>query len=419
MRYTLIFLLALFISCQHDIKPDTKENIETESDDFQNVEQIKVDLDNVEQDLLMSDFFSNLSYIPLQVPENEYVGQTEKIIITDDYIALFDKLQYSVWIFTHKGEYINKVQIPQGKGPGEIMHFSDVIITQDHLVRAMGALKIVVYNFEGELIEETEMDFLVYKFTFDNETGEYIGYADNKLNIPLNNEHTGSNLIYFDSAGNITKSLMPIGKGKQHISFGVPNNFPVYRNNQRFFSHLENIIYTIEGDSVMPEYYLDFGAYTITDEVFERRTDYSNVVYEWVDFWKNEIVANNYVSHLFFFNETESFIHFRFATANNQHNAIYNKITKQVVTGPKRFTNDIDYGYVPFIYESFGNSLYTIIEANDLLRHLNDMYENEPEKYGDPKMERLRELGNSLNGNSNPILQIATFKDEGFSNQMN
>jgi len=67
---------------------------------------------------------------------------------------------------------------------------------------------------------------------------------------------------------------------------------------------------------------------------------------------------------------------------------------------------------VPFFYESYDNAIYTVIEANDLLRRLNEIYETEPETYAHPKMKRLRELGYSLNDNSNPILQIATFKTD-------
>jgi len=410
MKYTPILILLIFLSCQREHETGTPGE-QRVSDYTEEVITISVDLTDIEEELFMSDFFSELHYVHLNPPDNKYIGRTEKIIVTDDYVALFDKSQYSVWIFTHEGEYINQVQIPEGRGPGEIIHITDVIITDNNYVKAMGALKIVVYNLDGEFIEETEIAFRAYSFTYDTLTEKYISYSGNSLNEILINEHAGKNIIKFDNSGNISESYLPIGEGREHIGFEVPNNFPTFNEYQRFFTHLVDTIYTIKNEGIYPEYVLDYGIRAIPEEVFARRQDYNMPVYRWADFWNNEIIANNYIAYLFYFNETDKWVHFRFGTRDKQFNAFYNKESYEVITGPGRFYNDIDYGYVPFIYESHGNALYTIIEANDLLRHLNEIYSNKPEKYADPDMRRVIELGYSLSDNSNPILQIATFKN--------
>lgn len=401
MRYISVLLLALVVStCTTENEPPVSDTTKT----------IHVDLDEAESSLRMSEFFSGLEYKPLRTPERRPIGRIRKIMPQDEQIAFYDEARKSVWVFTYDGEYVNEIEIPQGRGPGEIEHMNDVLFTKDGFIHALGAFKIVVYDMEGEFVEETEFTFYVYKFIYNQETDEYIGYASNSLNLKLNNEHSGHNLIVFNKKGTITKSLVPIPNGRGHIGYHIPNNFPIYQNNQLFFPHLSDTVYTLQPAGALPRYILDYGEDAIPEEVFDRRKNYSDVVYEWVDFMKEEIDAKDYISHLTFFNETDIYIHLRISTREDQYNVLYNKETGETTVGPNRFTNDIDYAYVPFMYESSDKAIYTIIESHDLLRKLNDMYENDPEKYADPKMRPIIDLAHSLDENSNPILQIATFK---------
>lgn len=405
-RILFISLLCFLIGCSKENQVQNNEHPDNDNP----VQTIFVDFDDLRDDLNMSDFFSEISYIHLNNPDGEPIGRIQKIMIQGQYLGFYDESTNKIWIYSKNGNYINNIDIPEGRGPGEIQQMSDVILTADGLIHALGAFKIVVYNLHGEFIRETNFDFYIYKFEYLDSNDEYVGYAGNSLNIQLNNEHTGHNLIFFDIDGQITDSAIPVPKGREHMRLLVSNNFPNFNGQNLFFPHLSDTVYHLDTNQTLPRYILDYGNKSIPEEVFSRRENYSRVVYEWVEFRQKEIIEKDYVLRLVFFNETNRFIHFGFGTGSSQFNAFYHKETEVIAVGPGRLKNDIDFAYVPFTYESSNDALFSIIEAGDLLRHLNDLYQNEPEKYSNPKMHRFIDLGQTLTPNSNPILQTATFK---------
>ena len=371
---------------------------------------IKVNLDEAAP-LRMSEFISEIEYLPLETPNDEPIGRIRKIILSNDFIGLHDASRNSVWLFTHEGDFINRIRIPHGKGPGELEHLSDVIITSDQEIHALGAYRINIYNIEGEFIDQVEKNYLVYRFIYDPESGNYIGYTNNTTNITLPEGHSEKNLLIFDKKGSIQNGFIPVPTGRVNMGFGVPNNFPEIRDQVRFFSHLNDTVYTLDGESVYPKYILDYGKNSIPEEVFDRRSNYSKLSYEWLEFRNNEIRGKNYVSNLTFFNETDPFIFFGISTGERPYYVLYDKASNETTVGSSRLINDIDHGYVSFIYESSNNALYTYIESFDLIQHLNKMMDEDPEKYNNPASGRLKEVVSKLSEDSNPVLQILTLKN--------
>jgi len=410
MRSILIILfIILFSSCV-----DEKKELFIPED----LETIQINLEEA-KDLKMSDFVSDIEYIPLQTPHGRPIGSIRKFLINESYLGFYDEARKSVWVYLSDGEYVNEVEIPVGKGPGELENLEDVILTDQGEIHALGTFKIVVYDITGNFIEEISFDFWVYRFQYIASTEEYVGSAENLMNRMLQNEHTGHNLIFFNKKGMITRSSVPIFNGREEMGYMVPNRFPTFQDQKIFFPHLVNVIYSITDSTVVPRYHLDYGVNSIPEFVFDRRKNYSLTPEGKFEFINQELLSNGYVNYLEFFIETDVFIYLQVSTGRKRYTIIYNKKTKKANIGNDRLINDIDYGYKPLFYESHDNTLYTVIESNHLLYHLNDLYENEPEKYADPKMRRLRELAHSRTENSNPILQIATFKTEGITNQVN
>ncbi|TVR18383.1 MAG: 6-bladed beta-propeller [Balneolaceae bacterium] len=404
MRYLIIFCTAfLFISCNNKLHEDYL----TEA-----VQTILVDLDKA-GDLHMSDFFSAINYYPLITPEGKKMGRITKTMILDEYIGFYDDARKSVWVFTRDYDYVNEVRIPIGRGPGEVIHMTDAILTNDGLIHALGAYNVVIYNLEGEFMDEFLVDFFITKFTYNQETQEYIGYASNNLNRELNEGHAGHNLIFFDKTGTVTGSKLPIENGREYIAQYIPNRFAAYNDNELISPALIDTVYSIHNGSIEPRYYLDFGDASIPENVFTLRRNHGSNEYDWANFFSMEIDDKNYIGFLSMFNETDSFIHFRFGTRQQNYNAIYNKETEEIKIGSGRMVNDIDYGFVHFNYQSFDNTLFTLVEPIDLLHHLDNLHENEPEKLQSSKMKILTELSDTITADGNPILKIAAFKTVG------
>lgn len=402
MRYSFAFLFPLFIiSCNPSNEAGYSEPA--------SLTHIEVDIEKA-RTLKMSEFFSGITYFYLETPDNTPIGRIEKITVRDPYIALYDRQKASTWIFTIGGDYVNEISIPFGRGPGELEHLRDVFFSKDHLIHVMGAFKLLVFDLQGNVVRENNIDYMVYSFYFDPDSELYFGNAGSILNPKISPEHKSRRLFAFRKDGSVQASYLPIEKMKQGIDFSVPNYFPEYRDQVYYFEHLNDTVYTIQGKKLTPAYHLDFGRHKIPAEVFSRRTNYSKEIWQWSEFVENEL-KGKFITYKFNFEVTEDYIHFRLGKGGEDtYMAIYDKRSKETHIGKSKFFNDIDYGPSPYIYLSSDSSLYSYVEANSFLRHMNNIYENEPEKYNSPKMRRLRQLAHRLGESNNPILMRLDFK---------
>lgn len=400
MKYLPLLFVLLVVGCSTD---------ETGVDVDYSLEVINVNLKEVKP-LKFSSFIDRIEYYYLESPENRPIGRVRKIIPFENKVGLFDAGRGSVWLYAMNGEYLNEVEIPTGRGPGELDEITDVIISEDGNIHALGTFKIVVYDLEGNFVNQIDFQFRVYRFTYFPETGEYLGYASNSMNPTLNNNHSGHNLILFDKEGEITRSFLPIGEGREQIGYGVPNKFPVHNGKTFFFAHLENEIYSVNPTEVKPVIELDFGEYTIPKNIFQKRSEYSPIPYDWQDFMNEEIYSNDYISFLSSVNISEHYIHLRYGSNSAHYNSIYNRETGEIMTGPSRMKNDIDNNVVPFFFATNDQALITVIESNDFLERMNEIYEESPEIYNGANMRELRHLAHGLSENRNPILQVSIFQ---------
>lgn len=395
----IIAISMLAISCTgHDVEDEERVGYEV----------LEIDL-NQETGISMSDYFSGIEYIPLEAPEGKYLGRIRKIVKQDSLLGFFDRARNSVWVYTESGDYINEVRIPVGRGPGEIEHLNDIIITRDFNIHALGAFKIASYDLDGKFLDEVNFDFFIYKISYDESRDEYIGYASNHLNDPMNNEHSGHNLFWINKSGEITKSAIPIPRGHEHMGAEVPQKFPEFNGELYFFTRFADTVYTINNGQVSPRYLLDFGDHSLTEEVFELRDNYSNSKFEWGEFQRNEIFGENYVGLLSEFYESESFIYISFNTGS-KHIVIIDKsdFSYSLVNG--KMDNDIDYGPTAFFNFLLDDNLYTILHPHELEDRLEDLKNNKPEKFNSSRVSKIKEISEILNETDNPVLKIVSFK---------
>lgn len=406
MKITLTLLLPLLIiSCSKSTNtPPVGYSIDS-------LKTISINLDD-SNPIRMSEFFSHIEYHYLESPPNRPIARIWKILVNDNYIALLDRVRPSVWLYTRGGEFINEIHIPYGRGPGELEEVIDFTFVKDSLLSVLGYYKLVTYNISGKLISEVNFKFVIHSFTYSEENELYIGNATNNLNRPfLNSMMKGHNLYFFDHSGNIQYYTLPISKGKEHMAFIIPNAFPSYKKSRYYIPHLVDTIFVLQQRRISAAYAIDYGEYSIPQDVFSRRNNYDKEWYNWTEFKEKEIDNKGYAYGISVFAESDSYIYLSFQAKNKPHQAIYNKTSGAVRASPRPMINDIDLGLSAFLYEGHQNALYTVIEPNDLLRHLNEIYENEPDKYMSEKMAPLRKIAHSIDENTNPILMISYYKN--------
>jgi hypothetical protein len=371
--------------------------------------EIKVDIEKAKE-LKMSEFFSNVSYYPLETPDNAPIGLIDKIMIQEGHIALYDKTKRSVWVYSKSGEYVSEVRIPYGRGPREIEHLLDVSFDKDLNIHALGDFKFLIFDLNGEVKKEVSFDLFVRKFIYDSDKGSYFSFAGGNKNSKLPSSLRGNNVFEFDQNGEIISTYMPFEENRTAIGYGIPNNFPTYAGEHYYFQHLYDTVYTFEGNDLKPAYYLNFGENKLTEEVLDKSIDYGGTAYTWSDFWDNEVEPYDIVAYKTTFEITDKFIHTIVGSYKENYMILYDRKTKVTHVGANTFLNDIDYGPSPFIYLSSDQSLYSYVEANDFLRLMNKIYKEDREKYFSTKMSRLRELANGMTDVKNPILMRLDFK---------
>lgn len=359
----------------------------------------------------MSEFFSGIDYVPLITPDDKTVGNPAKIFVHDDFFAFYDRARNSTWLFDHEGHYIQEIRIPRGDGPGELNHMTDMVVTADRRVFALGAHKIVEYDSEGDFRDEVNFDYFAYTFTYDPDNDQFLTGAENDLNLNLDSEHAAHNIIYLNREGEIVDSRIPVADGREFISQVPVNRFPVFGDIELYSPHMVDTVYSIHQGNIEPHYLLDFGNASLTEDVFSRRSRYGNTQYDWAGFVREEIEGGGYAFILQLFNETENMIHLRFGAGEEYYNAFYDKTSGETRIGPARLTNDIDYGVVPFIYQSSDDALLAYIDPDELIDHVEHIEKNDPQRLGNSGMEKLVALTDTLERYGNPVLKIAQFKD--------
>jgi len=398
MKY-IISALLIFCSCSHKVESE----INYDKTDFI---EITVDIKKV-QGLKMSDFFSNVSYFPLETPNNEPIGLIDKIMVQGGHIALYDKTKNSVWVYTKLGEYVNEVKIPYGRGPGEIEYLLDIYFDKDLNIHALGNFKFLVFDLNGKVKNEVLFDLFVNKFTYNSNRESYYSFAGGNQNTKLPKEIRGNNVFEFEVDGEIVNTYMPFEKNRNGTGYGVPNNFPRYKSDYYYFQHLYDTVYYFTDNNLNPAYYLNFGENALTEEILDK----SLVYRDWTEFWNKEVKTSDYIVYKTSFEITDKYIHSSVRSSKEENYMIlYDRIRKVTHVGRSTFLNDLDYGPSPFIYLSSDESLYSYVESNDFLHLMNRIFNEDREKYNSDKMSGLRKLARGMTEVKNPILMRLDFK---------
>lgn len=150
----VIFISSLFMSCRKSQRPEAA---------------IFIDLDSGRESKL-SEFFEELEYLQLDVPDSIPLVKVWKFDMSTDKIFVSDRELNNVLIFDAFGQFKNIIKAT-GQGPNEFQSMEDYQIFDDHIYVLDGSLrKILKFDFEGKVKDEIRIEFHPYNF-FINESG--------------------------------------------------------------------------------------------------------------------------------------------------------------------------------------------------------------------------------------------------------
>lgn len=259
MKYLLILLLTIFIGCQNKTNNNFLLNA-------------MVGNNQIKDNLSVFDLIENIEIISTSGKNGELIdiGQLK---VFSNYIFMVDSYTKKLYRLDISNNSINQI-LKYGNGPGEIIEPSKLLLDEDKLlILSKPQSKIFVTDFDGNVFQETNLDFFPSDFSsyensfyfmngFFEKSGNYIKRSDfNLINsgffakYPVNDSQ-----MDFAFTGNLQDNLysFPFGstiyeikeKEKIRFQFQLDNNI----KENELFDH--NLIQTYLKDFKQPKNFL-------------------------------------------------------------------------------------------------------------------------------------------------------------------
>jgi hypothetical protein len=360
---TFSFNLLLLTSCKTD---SLKENPFT------------INVNNYSKDAIMTDIFTSIKAINLELNENSIIGNYKKYIIFDTCIFILDISDHSIVTFNLEGKFISRLK-KKGKGPNEYPEIKDFDINPfDSTIDIMTSIgSVYKYHFNGDFydkyaIPDTKAVHYIANYSKDlvafytDLSGERLTLYSTRENRILRRFHTHPEYA-------IGVGLSPFYKYKDSILLREAFGSCIYYLNQTKLEPFH--CFDFKGRSIEPDEITEFGPEKLLKEFTTLELE------KMYKLWTTESIE---------------FLISSFKFKSDIFTYIYNK---QDTTGIliKKFKNGSGFFYNPTLYN---NLLYALIPANYLNLYINDHVRR------DFKISSL----DSINEYSNPILIISDLK---------
>jgi hypothetical protein len=212
----------------------------------------------------LSQIATDVKYIQLETHENCIVCASAKYYFSDSLIFINNKdhvLEYS-----NTGRFIRQIG-KAGRGPGEINSIRMISILPDQrmIVLHDGILdKMIYYSFDGTFIKTITASNHKYTKVMDN--GMYISYeleyGKSEENYFSLTSETGNIISYVK---NYKKWSNPSALPTISLSMGY-EPFYSYQNKYYFKTMFNDTVYTVKGNKIIPEYFINLGKFKLPEE---------------------------------------------------------------------------------------------------------------------------------------------------------
>jgi len=384
----------------------------------------------------LSQFASNLKYVPLKTNGNTYISYISECAFYANFILVTNLKQ--CLLYDYEGNLITTVG-KEGRGPGEYQFVSKACFNNDTNIYMQSLRDLIEYRIDGSFMKKIKN-----RFMFNNSMYEYtrnwIIINDSLLfsHIPNPTGNIKYKALLTNDDGEIIKSYANhiLFSREKPISSSVDNANIYQFDKMIYFKEFYNdtLFYLDSQYNLIPKYVFNFGKYK--EPVSEREKPVREIglsmsKYLYVsDVFQTD--KNLYLSCKFGDHFPAKRLTPKIITLPNgevvkgwintdRALGIYNKKTKRISfcsptsTDNPLYTsglyNDIDAGPRFFPNMQVNDSTMVMwIKASELKDHIeSDDFKNNVAKYPEKK-NQLKELGNTLSAFDNPVLMFLTFK---------
>ena len=338
----------------------------------------------------ISEFVKDVKIIPLEFNKKSILGKIQKIVIFQNDIYIQDGMNNEgVFKFDMNGKFISIIG-KKGKGPGEHVSLTDFSLDpiNKHLFivdRAQG--KLTEFSLpDDKFISDKHLGFDVSNFEYKD--GFFYFYQ-------MHNTSPGNyDLIIKNNQDKITAKYFkntPLFIERQHGNFhSLPEGF--------LFTTLYNdTIYKLNKVKLENAYYLDYGKYKISPEMYKSLIEFK--IYEFELNQKKPFSAG--VRNLY---QVKNIMYFSFTHDNRYCDAFYNTATDKTIAGIA-IVDDKSYLSVRGIISQTDNALVGVFEPSWIDENIN---------YINRKLDR-GEIANIKNAKDR-LAWLKSYKQSGVEN---
>lgn len=347
----------------------------------------------------LSKLIDSIWYVPLETNKNSLIGKVDKVILHNNLIYISDlSLSKSIFIFSEKGKFINKIS-NNGKGPGEYIkpEFFNLDVDNNTLEITDNYLhKVFIYDLKGSFIRTIPLPFRLNKYC-KLPTGELLIDANNRLNEQWQKIQS-YRIFISDSMFNLKGVGLTYDYSKSiETAYKSPNIFFYDNKNPLFVEPFNDSIFQISSNKLSVKYLLDF-------ENFKKPEPLAN--FESLKIFFKEYANNdNYAIFLGDFLKTQNIILINLLYKGRTAYVFYNTKNKDIVGGMnmdiKKIKNALF--FVPPI-STTKNAFISVLQSYDVINISEEWKKNDDIlKY---RNKSIIEFASSIKPGDNPILMF-------------
>ena len=324
----------------------------------------------------LSEIASKVTYISLKDEANSFLGNLDKLILTDKYIIAGDiSTKERINIYDTEGNFLSTIR-NYGEGPGEFTHISDFSFDPEReLVSVSLVGKVIFFDLRGNFIEEFRTDVL-FKMHLIRPNGSILFYLPQQIAPEFTDTDLKGGIVFLGDLNNKSFEKILSNTFSNNLKTPYMKERSVFqvgiRGETAFSHHFNDTVYIFDKNLKLEKKILiDLGAYRMELDHFEK---FDN----WVD------ALNNYgnkalnQNNLVFDGEH---LGGRLSWNGKVYHFLSNLKTKNCWLASK-FTNDLDHGLEYFQIRGIKDQIiYSVhrVEELDAFLQNGDLMRSFPE----------------------------------------
>jgi hypothetical protein len=231
-------------------------------------EVIRINPHEAKEYVNLSEIADSIKCIRLQPADGDIMGVVGKIFVKKKYIYAVDGSQDMVFVFDKTGKFVAKLN-KKGQGPDEYIWIENVFIDDNEEYIEITDIprnkKLKYVNISFELSESTPFEAVNGMCRRHN--GFYYA-APLQYDVVVNDKKSNPGLIVVDDKNNRKTLFDKKIETNNHYFYPVTERFAQNDKNELFFSNMyDNTFYRLESGEAYPVYTVDFGKYSINNEL--------------------------------------------------------------------------------------------------------------------------------------------------------